>query len=548
MATPAHQADANMGDYLINTGPQNGASTSRASSEIPPSYADLFPRPSPPCNMDPLIEAIWHNQAISKMPRLPDYVLRAIIESLDNCGVECLRRVSRRFIPLCEEEILARPHTFQPKAKQKDFGGPFAWPRFKVFSGPWTDNAAGERQRFLQLLARDWYCEGCRKAREAPNWDRRVERLTRYLYCYPCNAEHPACLFSAQQRQSRTRRRRCIAHEGYIRVCQHDQGIVRWSEISRIRQRLNEGVENKKEYEIRCEDTSHVVACAHTGTQRSGQRIFAPNCDDFHCIERPSPKVSVKDSRIWMYWTAHLPVESNCGPLSAVSLRSRIAEIRESSGRFLYPDITFTRDVPEMRCFDPNDCDCVLFEGQENVDMRFGSALNAERVCRLNTSRRLYPFCRSSSSWSASSLVDGIRRLVLKHKCEFRRQCESSPKRHKARLDFNLSSGSGRSKVECWPCHAGDSCLVLDYSRVLIIGRDRAISPQWYQALDPDSYSLTEDEAGFEVYWCRQNKCRNYYGRVPGFSRIVRGAECHRSVDAYHPNRAVDAYWSVMII
>lgn len=548
MPEPAHPRHANRGDYLINMGPQNGGNPSRASSEIPPAYSDLFPRPSPPCNMDPLIEAIWHNQAISKLPRLPDCVLRAVIQTLDNCGVECLRRVSRRFIPLCEEEILARPHTFQPRWKLKDRGGPFVWPRFEVFSGPSRDSAAGEQQRLLQLLSRDWYCEGCRKAREAPNWGRRVERLTRYLYCYPCNAEHPACLFSAQQRQSRTRRRRCIAHEGYIRVCQHDEGIVRWSEISRIRQRLNEGVENEEKYEIRCDDISHVVPCAHTGTQRSGQRIFDPGCDDPYCFEQPNPTLSVDGSRIWMYWTAHLPVESNGRPLTAVGLRPQIAEIRKSCGLFLYPAITFTGDVPEMRCFDPNDCDCVFLEGQENVKMRFGSSLHSERVCRLNTSRRLYPLCRSLSLWSAASLVDSVRRLLLAHKWELRKKCGSSFKRHRARLDFNSSSGPGRSDVECWPCHAGDSCLVLDYTRVLNIRCDGDIGAQWYRALDSDSYKLTEDEEGFEVYWCRQTECRNYYGRVSGFSRIVRGAEFHRSVDEYRPNRSVDAYWSSVVI
>lgn len=539
MAAPAYRAGSDREGNLINTAPQNGGNTARTSSEMPPSYSDLFPRPSPPCKLDPLVEAIWHNQAISDLRCVPDDVLKAVIRNLDNIGIECLRRVSRKFTPLCDEEILTRPQTFLPIWRLKDRGGPFVWPRFEVFSGPWRDSAAGERQRFLQLLSRDWYCEGCRKAREAPDWDRRVERLTRYLYCYPCNAEHPACLFSAPQRRSRTRRRRCIAHEGYIRICQHDEGIVRWSEISRIRQSLNEGVENKEEYEIQCDDISHVVPCAHTGTQRSGQRIFDPNCDDPYCFEQPNPTLSVDGSRIWMYWTAHLPVDSNGGPLTAASLRSRIAEVRENCGRFLYPAITFTGDVPEMRCFDPNDCDCVFLEGQENVEVRFSSSLHSQRVCRLNTSRRLYPLCRSLSLWSAASLVDGVRRLLLAHKWELRRKCVSSSKRHRARLDFNSSSGPGRSDVECWPCHAGDSCLVLDYTRVLIIGCDGAIGAQWYRALEPDSYKLTEDEEGFGIYWCRQNECRNYYGRVPGFSRIVHRAEYHKSVDAY---------WSSVVI
>lgn len=562
MAPPVHPAGSGRGGKcnLTNTGHQHGGSTSRTSSEMPPSYSDLFthpsysdlfPHPSPPCTMDPLVERVWRNQAISRvsqLPRLPDNVLRAVIQKLDNCGVECLRRVSRNFTLLCEEEILTRSHTLQPVWRSNNFGGPFAWPRFEVFSGPWKDSAAGERQRLLQLLARDWYCEGCCKARESPDWDRRVERLSRFLYCYSCKAEHRACLFSAQQRLSSTRRRRCIAHEGYIRLCQHDQGIVRWSEVSRIRQCLEEGVANKKDYDIRCEDISHVVPCAHSGTQRSGQRKFRPDCDSSYCTEWPSPTLSIRGSKIWMYWTAHLPVESNGRPLAANGLRSRIAEIRESCGRFLYPAITFTRDMPEMRCFDPNDCDCVLFEGQENVEMRFGSSLHSERVCRLNTSRRLYPWRLPSSLRFAASLVDSIRRLFLTHTWEFQRKCESSLKRHTARRDFNIFSGPGRSNVECWPCHAGNSCLVLDYDRVMNMGCDEAIDAQWYRALDPYSYNLAEDEEGFEIYWCRRNECRNYYGRIPGFSRILRRAEYHRPSDANRSQRSVESYWSSVVI
>lgn len=533
MAVPGHPPDAGSGGYLTNTAPRNGGGTSRTSSEMPPSYSDLFPRPLPPCNMDPLVEAMWHNQEITRVPRLPrmpDNVLRAVIQNLDNCGVECLRRVSRKFTPLCDDEILTRPHTFQPRMKLKDRGGPSAWPRFEAFSGRWRDSTTGERERLLQLLARDWYCVGCREAREAPDWDLRVERLTRYLHCYSCDTEHPRCLFSAQQRRSSTRRRRCIAHEGHFRLCQHDEGIVRWSEISRIRERLDEGVEDEEDYEIRCEHISHVVPCAHTGTQRSGQTNYEPYCDNECCIEQPSPTLSVTGSEIWLYWTAHLPMKSNGQPLTAVDLRPRITKIRESCGRFLYP-ATFTGDVPEMRCFDPNYCDCVLLEGQENVEMRFGSLLHRKRVCRLKTSRRLNPLPPKPSF--TASLVDGIRRLFLTHKWEFRRKCESSPKRHQARLGFNLWSGSGLTDIECWPCHSGDSCLVFDYARTLTVGCDEAIGAQWYRALDPDSYGLTEDEEGIEIYWCRQNECKNYYGRVPGFSRIIRRAEFHRSVDGY---------------
>jgi len=33
----------------------------------------------------------------------------------------------------------------------------------------------------------------------------------------------------------------------------------------------------------------------------------------------------------------------------------------------------------------------------------------------------------------------------------------------------------------------------------------------WCQALDPDSYGLTDDMDSFGILWCRQEGCQNYY-------------------------------------
>lgn len=98
----------------------------------PPSYSALFPHnrpesqtPTPP-GMDPLTAAAWHNKIHSPIHRLPDHVLTQIIDILDNSGVECMRRVTRRFPPLCEEIIFDRPRAFFPTDSIRD--GPFAWP------------------------------------------------------------------------------------------------------------------------------------------------------------------------------------------------------------------------------------------------------------------------------------------------------------------------------------------------------------------------------------------------------------------------------------
>ena len=180
-----------------------------------------------------------------------------------------------------------------------------------------------------------------------------------------------------------------------------------------------------------------------------------------------------------------------------------------------------------MRCFDPNECDCVSLQGLEKVKLQSGSSWNPERVCRPNIPRQLEPSC---PSLSLSSAAPGTRQLLRTHNSDSPRTCESFRKRHAARWYFSSSFDPAQSKVTCWPCHASDSCLIMDYTRVLTIGRVGCVGQQWYQALDPDSYSLTDDEEGFEIYWCRQKEYRNCYGRSPGFSRIVRGADYHSPV------------------
>lgn len=528
-------------------------------SNLPPSYSDLFPSPSPPPSpipvsvptqtwrstsssfsrprptgppiraastgpghtIGPPFKPKYLDKSISILFRLPDKLLGLVIKELDNPGIECLRRVSRRFNAFCNDEILTRPYTFQPGWQLSDHGGPFVWPRFRAFNGPhaWPHIAPGERQHFLRLITKDMYCDGCRRARDAEDWERRVERLVRYLYCHSCKADHPACLFPASQRQVPASHRSCIAHEGYFRLCQHDEGIVRWSDISRIMKQSKDGG-HEVDCRIRCDDDSHLVPCAETSRERSDRRGW-----NTFCAEWPIPQLEVVNSRIWLRWTAHMPFQTNGGPFAEHELRLRIAEVRKKGRHFLYPTMTFEQDVPEMCCFDPNDCGCVPFERPSNIGSEPESLMKSGKVCRTNFSRKLPECAPDESSLRSPSAASNIWEQLRPHKSKSRGACESSKKRHTARWYY---FGSAQVQVACWPCNFGDSCLVLNYIRALTVGRNGAIDAEWYQALDPESYNLTDDKEGFEVYWCRQEQCRNYLGRVPCFSRIVGSKEYYR--------------------
>lgn len=280
-------------------------------------------------------------------------------------------------------------------------------------------------------------------------------------------------------------------------------------------------LKNNSQYDIdirrHCEDPSHVVSCARTAVVRAGKTIYRPNPGVNRLLEWPMPELQVHRGSIWQRWTAHLPNKSNRLLLTDADLRSRINEVRENCGRFLCPVITATQHVPEMRRFDPRDCECVFLEGRENIEWPLPSSLHSGNGCRLDTSRQLFP-ARQSSRFAVSEPKSIFDILERQHKT-----------RHSDERRFG-------SNPQFWPCCAGNGCIVLNYERRVRFERGGAVDQQWYQALEPASYSLTEDEEGFEIYWCRQKQCRNYYGHFPGFSRIIRMADYHKAVDARTAN------------
>ncbi|KUI64264.1 hypothetical protein VM1G_11068 [Cytospora mali] len=178
----------------------------------------------------------------SPLHRLPNYILVRIIDMLDNTGIECLRRSARRFPPLCANIVLGRPQT--DLLEGDDETGPFKWPRFvqMCHSGQADELmqvAQGldvlsddKRTQLRRLLDRDRYCDDCREG--APCWRQRAGEFRRYLHCSICDADHPACLFSRSQRSEKAHRRYCIGHQGYLRICSHEEGIVRWKDLLEI--------------------------------------------------------------------------------------------------------------------------------------------------------------------------------------------------------------------------------------------------------------------------------------------------------------------------
>ncbi|KAF3764095.1 hypothetical protein M406DRAFT_71340 [Cryphonectria parasitica EP155] len=373
----------------------------------PPSHDNMDP-PSHE-NMDPLIAASWHNQQLSPLHRLPDAVLTKIIHMLDsNADVECLRRVARHFPALCAPVILKRQRTYLPK----DNEGPFTWPRFysiehfgyhtefhlqiEGYGGPWHVN---DRPDLLHRLGRDAYCAGClAAASNKKHWEHRVERLRKYLYCSGCQADHPACLFDPADRGAIHRNfRKCIAHRGFLRSCAHDSGVIYLSDVEEMRRKIKAGSDVWKwsKAEFQCKDTSHLVACEDSrwrleGDPRASDPYSSMDCP---CVDWPYPTVRLSSPfRLTMYWTTHLPIGLENWPPSAEALRTQLlSKLRDgdNAGRFLFPHLAPGMAPPEFRCFDPNACNCIRFEGLHETGWRICQPLDPKKTCRMNPARRL---------------------------------------------------------------------------------------------------------------------------------------------------------------
>lgn len=491
----------------------------------PPQYDEIYPPTSPwksrtqvkphllpPKDMDPLVAAMWHNENLSLLHSLPKHLLLKIIGMLSNNGVECIRRVARKFPPLCVREILSPVRGSNPRLSET---GPLNWPRFGTTSF--------HRPQFLELVDRDEYCGGCQAARKSEHWDQRLRQLTAYIHCSACGADHPACLFSATQRLKPARLRYCIAHEGYMRICDHDDGIVRLPSLLNLKCGQPRYPRNLGFTIQQCKDPSHEIPCKRiSGGHFPKTRRNCGSRKDI-CHGNRWPKIVACEANPEMFdlrWTAHIPFDGEMD-----TIRRGLAAIGTNAGQYIVPSPSGATGGPELRCFDPNDCQCITYSGSENVRWEWerGPWLPGTTQCINNHYKGLNVLLPPRPSGSIISNV--IRSLRSKKMPE----CKADSKYHQSRLEPSPPKyGPGRCAVDVRPCHTGKDCLVVDYIRAVWVHQNGRITSQWYNTIDSRSYNITDDEDGLGVYWCSQPRCRNYYKRLPNYAGILRHREFRR--------------------
>jgi len=200
-----------------------------------------------------------------------------------------------------------------------------------------------------------------------------------------------------------------------------------------------------------------------------------------------------------MGWTGHLRPPSDM-EVSEVDRAACLRELRRGAGEFLAPQAA-PGMIPEMRCFDPNKCACLEHSDRYPDNSRWACMpmRDGGDGCRSDPAQRLLPVIRSAKGRVAT-----------------REEPDMGGGAHNAvtYISDTLGTLSGWS-VEVDGCPFREPCPRFTYARTVICGPAwqpewRTVDYSWFQALDPDSYRLWEDQDTKGTLWCLDSNCPNY--------------------------------------
>lgn len=431
--------------------------------------------------IDPIVAASHYNLTSSPLCRLPDELLLDIMELVDPAGLQCLRRVSRIFLRLFGSSKFKSAH--------------FIIPRSHYFrTPPWTEHHAGTHtgcpgmKELSALLRKDRFCSRCLQVRQFGRKHKQFRALVdKQLYCSGCKKKHPAALFSASQRRMNWRwwkssTRVCIAHEGYIRACQHI--VIRWSDIeSWVAQN---GFVDTEEHTILIPWTPICQERCHSFQYGRSCRWLTHDGINLNVWKRPGCHISVG-----IIWTAHVATlpEALAAP-TAETMRQILRSTYQDAGQFQVPYLS-ANDSLLMAAVDPNKCSCLQYTGYDKLDWQLSPAMDAEDSCRTDP------------AWNLFSQT-GIRRWCPCHRISF-----ASPITKDGCSAWSQLSFFGTiSQCVC-------TAIEIDHHRTFEFGFDQEAphgpSAGWYRVLDPESYGLNMDHGSRHVLWCADESCGNYY-------------------------------------
>lgn len=174
--------------------------------------------------------------------------------------------------------------------------------------------------------------------------------------------------------------------------------------------------------------------------------------------------------------------------------------------------------IIEMSCFDPNRCSCLHYPGANILPSNWELTPPNEigrpedmkyRTCRIHAVSRLKLLQPLQNNGDGLYYGDGLLGQQI-----------LSGGSHKAAIHtpgraFEIK-GRAAIGVTIGICRHKYRCLEVKYEREIFMEKFNTAPLDvptivWYQALDPDSYNLQEDNESFGTTWCRQPGCPNYY-------------------------------------
>lgn len=457
--------------------------------------------PLDPRKMHPLIAAAYHNKTRSPLCRFPDAILVRIMQLSDNVTVECLRRCSRIFLRLFPDARASVKHF----TTQLTDNHPWTSPKTEK----WTKE---EREVLKSMIERESYCKACRAAKNAPDYQSRIETLLNtYLHCSGCKADHPACLFSAGERERPQSERICIGHEGYVRLCMHS--TVSWRQVvSAVAKRLRSETPEQRAFFAciqRCGENGHIRPCGDKQPfprdPKSINKPAAPPQVHAKCCS-PYPTLYVgfipRGFEIVFRWCSHLPLSTKeNGHFEAKEFEEGIQALYNHEGQFICPQIEPGKRIVIGRALcDPGRCDCLEYAGKDSTN--WGRPLTAWREAKT---------CRDDPSLGLGD------KTIERHTVQgtLPRVSTNSCCRH-GRFSGN-SDGFYLAEATVSRCSSdGEDCTSVSYRSAIGFVLDKSqslerVNTHWYGHVDPDSYNVTEDVDGFGLYWCMSPACMNYY-------------------------------------
>ncbi|KAK1757993.1 hypothetical protein QBC47DRAFT_357895 [Echria macrotheca] len=421
---------------------------------------------------------------------LPEEHLLMIMKLLDPGAIQCLRRTTQVFLRLFSHPTFRDSHYHYGKKLTKRL--PWSRANLDIEREGYSDSV----RALLRSEETRKQCFTCQKtSREKP-------QLVNHLandksFCRACGVLHPAAFFPPSQRDNGIRvKSTCIGQTGYVRLCEHE--VITRAEIGRkwrTASQLSDADTGKAKCVIlkQCKHPSHEPKISHDVQSPEGPVISRHTCP-WAALWRCGHAV-VLDLR-WTGHMCHVSPDEN-GSFSAAAMEQRIHELRRGAAEYMVPQTgPGNTNLPEMRCFDPNACGCLDYGGRYPSFSR--SAVRpdgADTCCLVHPNARLLPLRDSTSS--------------LMNPPEVPRHFTQSM------LSGALGGISGYLILPC-RCAASAQCLLVFYCRRIVCGPAwqpvwRTLDYAWFEALDPDSYSLCQDQSSRGALWCLDPSCTKFY-------------------------------------